>query len=482
MIDEMTLTDAIAAALSAGAAYAEARGETSRQSIVAASDGAVEDLRTVAGEGWGIRVAVMTPAGGGWGFAATSQWGADSAAACARQAVEIAQASATARRSPLLLDDLPAQIGAYSTPFVRDPFAVPMEEQLDLIIDATNRMRAADPRVVSARGSIHAWRTEKRFLNSRGADLHQVIVETSGGLNAVAQDDAGYAYRRSAGNMHQAGWEYIEGMQLREEAERVGREAGILVAAPWVSEGPQTVALGDHIISLIIHESCGHPTELDRVLGWEAAFAGTSFLMPDMLGDFRYGSPQVSIVADSTTPGGLGTFGWDDEGTPAQRWDLVRDGTFVGYLSNRESAAGIRRRSNGCGRASGWDRMPIVRMVNVSLEPRQGTLDDLIADIDDGLYVETPSSWSLDDKRLNFHFSTELCREIKHGKLGDYRKGAAFQERTPVFWGACRAVGGPDAWRLHGFPTCAKGEPLQLAHVAHGASPIVVAGLNITRG
>jgi TldD protein len=332
-----------------------------------------------------------------------------------------------------------------------------------------------------ATAAIGAWHTEKRFLNSRGADLTQRVVEVEGSLRATAQDDSGYTYSRSMTNMHQAGWEFIDAMRLREAASALGREAGELVVAPWAPEGRQTVVLGADLVALIIHESCGHPTELDRVLGWEAAFAGTSFLLPEMLGAYRYGSPHVTIVADSTTPGGLGTYGWDDEGTPAQRWDLVSRGIFTGYLSNRESAPAIGQASHGCGRASGWNRMPIVRMVNVSLEPARGTLDDLIGGIDAGIYVDTPSSWSLDDKRMNFHFSAELCREIRHGALGAYRKGAAFQARTPEFWGAVQAVGGPEAWRLRGFASCAKGEPLQLAHVAHGAAPIIVTGLDIAR-
>lgn len=482
MIDEQVLARAVAAALAAGATYAEVRGEDTRHSYLAARDGAVEEAQTSSDTGWGLRVAVQTPTGGGWGFAATADWSMEQVAATARQAVAIARASATVRHSPLLLDDLPRQTGEYTTPHTRDPVTVPAEEQLDLLIDATNQIRAASPRVVAATGSVRGWHTDKRFMNSLGADLRQTIIEAEGRVRAVAQDDSGYTYSRSRDNMHQAGWEFIDGMHLREAASEIGREAAELVVAPWATEGPQTVVLGADLVSLIIHESCGHPTELDRVLGWEAAFAGTSFLMPDMRGVFRYGSPHVSIMADSVTPGGLGTFGWDDEGTPAQRWDLVRDGIFTGYLANRESAPVIGQRSNGCGRASGWNRMPIVRMVNVNLEPGRGTLDELLAGIDHGIYVETPSSWSLDDKRMNFHFSAEVCREIRGGKLGEYRKGAAFQARTPDFWGAVQAVAGEDAWRLQGFSSCAKGEPLQLAHVAHGASPIVVAGLNITRG
>lgn len=479
MLDEAILTTALAMAAEAGAVYAEVRGEDRRYSAITARDGAVEGVQAQTDSGWGIRVAVP---GGGWGFAATAQWDAASAAATARLAVEIARASASTTPAPLLLDALPTSNGTYATTIQRDPFSVPVAEQIDLVREVTARMHTTSPRVVATTASVTAWQTDKRFINSLGADLRQTVVETEGGMQAYAQDDSGYVYRRSLDNMHQAGWEFIEALRLREEADRVAQEAADLVVAPWVPEGPQTVVLGADFVSLIIHESCGHPTELDRVLGWEAAFAGTSFLMPAMRGTFRYGSPHVTIRADATTPGGLGTFGWDDEGTPAQAWDLIRDGIFVGYLSNRESAPAIGQTSNGCGRASGWNRMPIVRMVNVSLVPDQGSLADLIAGVDDGLYIDTPKSWSLDDKRMNFHFSGELCREIKGGKLGELRKGAAFQARTPDFWGACQAVAGPADWRLKGFSSCAKGEPLQLAHVAHGASPITIGMLNVSRG
>ncbi len=481
MVDEAILQTALSAATTAGAAYAEARSVATRERQVSARDGTVDQVGERSDAGYSIRVAVREGAGG-WGFAATADPSPEAAARAARAAVEIARASASMRRSPFALDGLPTERGDYLTAVQRDPFQVPIEDAIDLVLSASSRARAAHPRIVTAQANVHAWHTIKRYLNTLGADLHQTIFETEGNVSAIAQDDAGYTYRRSFGNMAQSGWEFVEGLNLAEAALTTGQEAAELVVAPWAPVGPQTVILGDALVALIIHESCGHPTEFDRVLGWEAAFAGTSFLMPEMLGNFRYGSPQVSIVADSTSPGGLGTFGWDDEGQPAQSWDLVRDGIFTGYLTDREAAISGGQPVRCCGRASSWARMPIVRMVNVSLQPVQGTLDDLIASVDSGILVDTPSSWSLDDKRMNFHFSAELCREIQGGKLGGYRKGAAFQARTPDFWGAVRAVGGPEDWRLHGFSSCAKGEPLQLAHVAHGAPPIIVEGLNIARG
>jgi TldD protein len=341
-------------------------------------------------------------------------------------------------------------------------------------------MLSAGANIKVSNASLAFQRHDKLYVNTLGARLEQAITFSRFDISAVAVDDTGYSYRRSLNDMSQGGWEFIESQNLLSEAERVGREASDLVAAPWAPSGPQQVILASDFVSLLVHESCGHPTELDRVLGWEAAFAGRSFLTPEMLGEFRYGSTLVNMTADSLLPGGLGTFGWDEEGTPAQRTVIVRDGIFTGYLTSRQSAPAIGQRSNGCGRATSWGRIPIVRMVNLSLEPGSDTLEGLIAGVDDGLYIETPSSWSLDDRRMNFHFSAELCREIKGGKFGELRKGASFQGRTPQFWGSVRGIAGRDQWRLWGFPHCAKGEPLQLCPVSHGAAPILVDGLDMS--
>lgn len=479
MIDETTLQDALIEARRLGADYAEARAEDSRVESIRARDSAIERLARDRDRGWGLRVVVN----GGWGFAATATTDPAAARTVAAEAVAIARASATRRRRTLDLQDMPADQGTYETPVALDPFGVPLEEQIALLLDATAALRSAHPLVRVAEATLDLWHTEKLFVNTAGAHLRQTIVECGGGISAIAVDDSGYSYRRGYDNMGQAGWEYILDLRLGDEARRVGGEAGALVVADWAPDGPVTAVLGPHMVSLLIHESCGHPIELDRVLGWEAAFAGTSFLLPDMLGHFRYGAPPVNITADAVSPGGLGTFGWDDEGTPAQITPIVRAGIFTGYLSSRETAPAIGRPSGGAARATSWGRIPIVRMTNVSLDPApQGpSLADLIAAVDDGLYLETPRSWSLDDKRMNFHFSTELCREIKGGQLGRVYKAASFQDRTPHFWGSVLGVGGPQDWRLWGFAGCAKGEPLQSCHVAHGAAPLLVQGLHVVR-
>ncbi|MBV9282138.1 MAG: TldD/PmbA family protein, partial [Chloroflexi bacterium] len=316
-----------------------------------------------------------------------------------------------------------------------------------------------------------SFHTEKLFCSTEGARIRQETTECGGSLFALAVGDARPA-RRSFANYGQAGWEFVRRLDLVGEAERVGEEAAALLAAPYVEPGRRDVVLGSEQLALMVHETCGHPTELDRVLGFEDAFAGGSFLQPADLGRLRYGSAHVNLSADSTLPTGLGTFGYDDDGVAARRFPLVREGIFCGYLCSRETAPLIGwDRSTGCSRADGWGRTPIVRMVNVSLEPGDTPLEALIGDVRDGLYLDTPASWSLDDRRLNFHFGVEYGREIRGGKLGAVRRGATLQAITPDFWGRCDGVAGPEHWRLWGLLSCAKGEPLQSLHVGHGAAP-----------
>jgi TldD protein len=267
-------------------------------------------------------------------------------------------------------------------------------------------------------------------------------------------------------------------MELPGNAERTAAEAVELLTADACPSGTATIILDGTQVALQVHESCGHPIELDRVFGTEAAYAGTSFLTPDTLGTLRYGSGVVNLTADATLPGGLGTFGFDDEGVPAQRTPIVRDGLFVGYMTSRETASQLHAlnpswtpRSNGTMRASGWNRIPLIRMTNVSLEPGEGRLADLIADTADGIFMHTNKSWSIDDKRLNFQFGTEAAWPIKSGRLGRMIKNATYTGMTPEFWGGCDAVCGPDEWRIWGTPNCGKGQPSQIARTGHGAAP-----------
>ena len=280
------------------------------------------------------------------------------------------------------------------------------------------------------------------------------------------------------------GWEVLTRWDLIGNAERVADEAvALLSAKPCPQDAITTVILSGNQLSLQCHESCGHPIELDRALGSEAAFAGTSFLTPDKLGKFRYGSSEVNIRIDATSPGGLGTFGFDDEGVSASEGWAVEDGIFVGYLMSRETAAGLGTLSNGAMRADGWQRVPIIRMTNVSVMPgTAGTLDDLIADTDDGILMDTNRSWSIDDKRFNFQFGTEIGWEIKKGKRGDMVRNPTYTGLTPEFWGSCDAICGQSEWKLWGVPNCGKGEPMQTHGVGHGAAPARFRGVQVGVG
>jgi TldD protein len=324
-------------------------------------------------------------------------------------------------------------------------------------------------------GNLGFSREHKRFANSQGAEVEQTIYESGGGITvlAVAGDDV---QRRSYPSPYRqqatAGWEFVLGLDLPGQAERIASEAvQLLQADPCPSDVHTTVIIGSEQLALQVHESCGHPIELDRVFGAEAAYAGTSFLTPDRLGTFQYGSPVVNLTADALQPGGLGTFGWDDEGVPASSTPVVQAGRFVGYLMSRETASLLGRTSNGCMRAAGWSRLPLVRMTNVSLEPGEWSLDDLIADTDDGLYLETNRSWSIDDKRYNFQFGTEIGYEIKGGRLGRMLRDCTYTGVTPEFWNSCDAVCHAGHWRLWGTPNCGKGQPAQIIHTGHGAAP-----------
>jgi TldD protein len=273
------------------------------------------------------------------------------------------------------------------------------------------------------------------------------------------------------GSSCQSGWEYVEGLSLVEEAPRVAEQAAALVRADPCPSGVTTVVLDGDQVALQVHESVGHPTELDRVYGTEASYAGTSFLKPSDIGSLRYGSEHMNITADPTTPGGLGSFAFDDEGVPAQPTPVVEAGRLTGFLTSRETAARIGQGMGGSMRADGWNRMPLVRMTNLHIEPGEGTLEDLLADVDRGIYMETNRSWSIDDKRLNFQFGTQIAWEIENGKLGRMLRDATYTGITPEFWGSLDAIAGRDSWRLYGLTNCGKGQPGQSAHVSHGAAP-----------
>ncbi len=464
------IAQALNTAATRGAAYVDARVVDHAEESLSVRDGQVEAATHSESQGIGVRVLVD----GAWGFASTADLtraGVDRAAA---QAVGIARASATVHGRRADLGPAVAHHAVYRTPVERDPFAVPLDEKVALLMEADRAMRAVRG-VTTTNGEIVWQRERKWFGNSEGALIEQELVETGCGIEASAVGH-GEVQNRSYPNSfrHQVsqGYEMVTALDLAAHATRVGEEAvALLTARQCPQDITTTLILDSSQLALQIHESCGHPIELDRVYGSELDFAGGSFLSIDQLGSLRYGSELVNIYADATIPGALGTFGYDDEGVPAQRAPIVKDGILVGYLTSREYAQRLGIPDMGAARASGWNRIPLVRMTNVSVEPGDWTLDDLIADTDDGIYMETNRSWSIDDQRLNFQFGTEVAYEIKGGKRGDLLKNATYTGITPRFWGSMDAICNRDHYTVWGTPNCGKGRPMQVAHTGHGAAP-----------
>jgi TldD protein len=463
------LTDLMAKA-DGRCAYAEARHVATDTEDLAVRNGQVDDISSSTAEGIGVRVRL----GGGWGFAATRDLSAAGADAALGRALAIAEAQPAGPATPLAPVE-PAR-GHWASAFAIDPFAVSLEDKLALLFAAEAALRG-DQRIVRTVAAARAWRERKAFASTEGAACTQELVACGGGIAAYASGDGELQIRSyplaHGGGFTAAGWEHVAAMDLLGQAPRVAAEAVELLTAPPCPEGLQTIVLHGEQVALQVHESIGHALELDRILLDEASYAGTSWVSPGDIGSLRYGSEHLHVTADATTPGGLGTFGWDDEGVAATRTPLIRDGVLRGALSNRESAATVGLgASSGCARADGFARQPIVRMTNVSIEPGDaGTLADLLADTGEGLYLETNRSWSIDDRRLQFQFATELAREIRGGELGRMYRNPSYAGVTPRFWGSLDAVCGPGEWHLWGLLNCGKGEPGQVMEVSHGAAP-----------
>jgi TldD protein len=461
-----------------GAQYADGRIVDNQTELLVMRNGVLETNENASTQGIGVRVLVD----GAWGFASSRQIDKEEIDRISKQAVEIARASASVPGETVDLGSPVTNRGTYQTPIEVDPFSIPLEQKVDVLVAADAGM-ARVGQVKSREGNLTFIREHKWFANLEGARTEQTIFETGGGMIAIAVGEGEVqqrSYPTSFGRQQlTAGWEAVGEWDLPANAERIASEAAQLLTAEMCPSGVKDIVLSGDQVALQIHESCGHPIELDRVYGTEAAYAGTSFLTTEKLDNFQYGSEFVNITADSVRPRGLGTFGWDDEGIPAQSTPIVKDGRFVGYLMSRETAAKLGRASNGSMRASGWNRIPLIRMTNVSLEAGEWSLDDLIADTEDGIYMDTNRSWSIDDRRYNFQFGTELGYEIKNGKLGKLLRNPTYTGITPEFWNSCDAVCNGDHWVLWGTPNCGKGQPGQVAHTGHGAAPTRFRGVQV---
>ncbi len=472
------LLEALLDAAAGRADYADARHVRALRERITVRDGDVHELDSDDSDGVGVRVRV----GGAWGFAAVRGSSRADAGAAVRKALAIAEAQPRVPGSRLA-PEAPAR-GSWASPMERDPFAVSLEDKLTTLTGAVEALRRErDVAVATAR--FQAFRTEKAFASSEGAYCEQRLTECGGEIAAAAVGDTETQVRSHpashGGGVAQAGYEHFAGLRLVDAAPRVAAEVAELLRAPACPAGETTLILAGEQLGLQIHESVGHAIELDRVLGREASYAGTSYLAPDSAGSFRVGSRLMNVTADATRAGGLGSFGWDDEGVEAQAVPLVREGTVTGFLSSRETAAEIGlERSGGCMRADGFGRQPIVRMTNVNLEPGDaGTLEDLIADTDRGILIDINRSWSIDDRRLHFHFEGEAAWEIAGGRRTRLLRNPSYAGVTPAFWSGLDAVCSASAWRLASLTDCGKGEPGQWGHVSHGSAPARFRGVEV---
>lgn len=458
-----------------GASYADARVVAQRSRALTTKNGKVGSASDAESVGMSVRVL----ADGAWGFAAADNLGRAAVEATAAKAVEIARASALVKRHDVRLAPEKPVTAEWTTPYKIDPFTISVERNIELLLKIDSELRAVAG-ITLAETNLNFNREEQWFVSSEGADIHQTKYSTGAGYTAYAfagNEIQKRSFPNSYGGQWQnKGYELIEELKLVENARRIAEEAVALHKADQCPEGTFDIILDSSQLGLQIHESVGHPIELDRVLGMEANFAGTSFLTLEKLRKLRYGSDLVNVVADARQEHGpgLGTFGFDDEGVPAQCTPIITKGLFTGYLSSRETAHTIgENRSGGTLRAEGWNRLPMIRMTNISLLPGEQplSLEQLIGSTDHGILMQTNRSWSIDDKRYNFQFGCEIGWEIKNGKKVRIVKNPSYSGITTEFWNSLDAICSRDHWTLWGTPNCGKGQPQQVMGTGHGAAP-----------
>jgi TldD protein len=466
-----------------GASYADVRIVAQRSRALTTKNGKVGSASDAESVGMSVRVI----AEGAWGFAASAELGRGAVEATAAQAVDIARASARVKRDDVRLAPEKPVVAEWTTPHKIDPFGVSVEQNIDLLLKIDAELRAVSG-ITLAETNLNFNREEQWFVSSEGTEIHQTKVSTGAGYAAYSfaeNEIQKRSYPNSFGGQWQnKGYELIEELKLLENAHRIAEEAVALHKADQCPEGKFDIILDSSQLGLQIHESVGHPIELDRVLGMEANFAGTSFLTLDKLRHLRYGSDLVNVVADARQEHGpgLGTFGFDDEGVPAQCTPIITNGLFTGYLSSRETAHTISaNRSGGTLRAEGWNRLPMIRMTNISLLPGEKplSLEQLIAATDHGILMQTNRSWSIDDKRYNFQFGCEIGWEIKNGKRVRMLKNPSYSGITTEFWNSLDAICSRDEWTLWGTPNCGKGQPQQVMGTGHGAAPSRFRGIKV---
>jgi TldD protein len=463
---------ALDAASRSGVTYADVRAIETRDRDVTTRNGKAGNVSSSESQGIGIRAL----ASGCWGFAATSDLTKDGIQRAASLAIEIARSGVAAKKADVSLAPEASYQATWVSPCAIDPFSIPVDRNLAALLAVDAELRR-NPAITLAETAMRFVWQRQVFASTLGSLIDQTRTTSGAGFSALCYKDGEIQKRsfpNSVGGQYQLkGYELVEELDLLRHAPRIAEEAVALHSAPQCPEGEFDLILDSSQLGLQIHESIGHPIELDRVLGSEANYAGMSFLTLDQLHHLRYGSEIVNVVCDARLEHGpgLGTFAFDDEGVPAQSTDIIRAGQFTGYMTSRETAAAVgQARSNGCMRAEGWARLPLIRMTNVSLLAGEQSLDEVMGS-DHAIYMETNRSWSIDDKRYHFQFGCEIAWEMRNGKRIRMLKNPSYSGISTEFWNACAAIAGPQHWTLWGVPNCGKGQPEQVMGTGHGASP-----------
>jgi len=453
-----------------GATYADIRIEEIEEENLSVKSGAVELIEKSTDFGFGLRVI----ANGAWGFAACADISPENIEKTSRLAIEIAKASAKVKNQDVALSPVLKAVASYKTPINVDPFSIPLKEKLDYLLLLDGLMNKVSGINVTE-AFMNFIRRNKFFANTEGSIINQLIIQNGAGISATAmkshREMGTRSFPNSSGQHQTKGYELIQELNFENNAQRVAEEAVALLSAKECPSGNTTIILDGPQLSLQIHESIGHPLELDRVFGAERNFSGTSFATRDKLNQLKYGSNIVNVVVDSTAPFGLGTFGYDDEGVNATRSFLIKDGILTGYLASREMGYLVGMSSNSCMRASNWANFPLIRMTNINLLPGDKTLEEMISEVDDGIYMQTVRTWSIDDNRENFQMGCEMGREIKNGKLGEMIKNPSYSGNTVEFWSSCDAIANEKYWEIWGTPNCGKGQPGQNMPTSQGCAP-----------
>lgn len=461
-----------------GAEYGDIRIQDSQTEQIEGEDRRIASIRDTQDVGFGVRVLYH----GAWGFAASSILSLEEVPRIADLAVEIAKGSASVALEKVRLAPEPVHRDRIVTPYRINPFGVPLEKKTDLLLSVMEILHRQKG-IARSSASLWARRDQKLFVSTEGTHVEFDLLAGQGECTATALYEGRFASRSFNTPHLRQGYELIEEADLQREASRVAAQAVEKVKAPVVDAGQYDLVLDPEHLSLTIHESCGHPSELDRALGYEANYAGTSFLTTEKLGTFRYGSPHVNLVADNTEPETLAATGYDDDGVSCQQWDVIRDGIFVGYCTNREVAPKIgATRSRGSNRADGWGSVPIVRIANIGLEPGAATVEQLIADVKRGIYIEGHGSYSIDQRRYNFQFGGDAFWLIEHGRRTHMVRDVIYHGITPEFWNSCDGVADRSARRRYGFITCGKGQPGQSGWMTHAASTARFRQVQVIRG